>query len=239
MSGLKYQEHDQEIPEGFQVFEDRLEVAGVGFRKEDAADFAARKEGWLELEREPGNKHDPNAIKVIGCNKGFLGTKRCFVGYLPKELSKAIVEGGYWGQIRPRLVRTCLGDQGFVGIYFQLLGPKERKRDFWETRSSRGGGYTDFDRVNDLIHEEKYDDAIQLLLTMVDATEKEAGKTRAGVAPWSYEKLAIIYRKQKQYQKEVGILERFERQPKAPGVTPQKLAERLIKARHLRDRDKT
>jgi hypothetical protein len=72
---------------------------------------------------------------------------------------------------------------------------------------------------------------------LVDATEQEAKRTGEGVAPWYYEKLAMIYRKEKRYEAEVAILKRYERQPKAPGALPKKLAERLVKARQLRDRE--
>jgi hypothetical protein len=53
------------------------------------------------------------------------------------------------------------------------------------------------------------------------------------VAPWYYEQLAILYRKEKQYQQEVAILERYASKPKAPGVGPEKLAARLEKAKEL------
>jgi hypothetical protein len=117
------------------------------------------------------------------------------------------------------------------------------------------GHYTDsVEKAKSLKREGKNPEAIELLLKCVDATEKEAksanstpsvldekfafldkGRSESGwgVAPWYYEQLAILYRKEKQYQKEVEILERYEKQEKAPGVGPQKLAERLIKAREL------
>lgn len=230
MSKRKYHLDEQDIPEGFQIFEDRLEVAGVSFRKEDAAAFAGKKDVWLELEREPGNKYDENAIKVIGCSKGFFGTKRRFIGYVPKEVSRVIVEGGYCGQIRPRLLKTYVGNQGYVEILFQILGPKVIKYQYRQT------GATEVEQVEQLNQEKKYKDAIKLLIRLVDATEKEAKKTGEGVAPWYYEKLAIIYRKEKLYKDEVAILERYERQPKAPGALAKKLADRLVKARQLRDR---
>ena len=155
---------------------------------------------------------------------------------MPIEVSKAVVEGGYWGQLRPRLVNTYVGDQGFVEILFHLLGPKEKKYEYQQHNVAQGSRYTDsVSRVEYLIHEKKYEDAIPLLLALVVTTEKKAKKTGEGVAPWSYEKLATIYRKQKRYGDEVAILERFERQPKASGALPKKLAERLIKARQLRD----
>ena len=70
---------------------------------------------------------------------------------------------------------------------------------------------------------------------MVAETEAEARANgpRWGVAPWYYEQLAIIYRKEKQYGDEVAILERYASQPKAPGVGPEKLAKRLEKALKL------
>ena len=117
------------------------------------------------------------------------------------------------------------------------------------------GHYTNsIERINTLKRQRKNSEAIELLLQCVQATESEAksanskasvlderfaflekgrSQTNWGVAPWYYEQLAILYRKDKQYQKEVEILERYEKQEKAPGVGPQKLAERLIRAREF------
>ena len=77
----------------------------------------------------------------------------------------------------------------------------------------------------------KLDDAERLLLRLVEATEEEAQAQRWGVAPWYYEQLAIVYAKKKDLAREVAILEHYERQPKAPGVGPSKLAERLARIR--------
>jgi len=123
----KYHLWDQEIPEGFQIYEERLEVSGIAYRKRDAASFAKTGTGWLELVLEPGNKYDRNAIKVFGCNKGFFGTKPRFIGYVPKEVSALIMQNGYWEKIRPRLIKTYIGKGGFVEILFQILGPKGEK----------------------------------------------------------------------------------------------------------------
>ncbi len=78
-------------------------------------------------------------------------------------------------------------------------------------------------------------EAIALLLELVDATENESKQAGPGwgVAPWYYEQLAILYRREGGCNDEVTILERYQAQPKAPGVGPAKLAERLLKAREL------
>jgi hypothetical protein len=51
--------------------------------------------------------------------------------------------------------------------------------------------------------------AEKLLLELINATEQESRAINVGVAPWYYEELAKIYRKRKDYQKEVLILNRF------------------------------
>ena len=89
-----------------------------------------RKTRGLILNENLETKHDPNAIKVIGCNKGFFGIKRRFIGYVPKDVSRLIVEGRYLNQICPRMLRTYVGDLGFVEIQFQILGPKEKNTSF-------------------------------------------------------------------------------------------------------------
>ncbi len=85
-------------------------------------------------------------------------------------------------------------------------------------------------RVGDL------DDAKELLLRLVDATEAEASARGEGwVAPWYYEQLAIIYRKKKQPADELAILERYERQAGALGMISERLAKRLAGLRAKAD----
>ena len=82
----------------------------------------------------------------------------------------------------------------------------------------------------------EYEIAKKLLIELIDATEQENKQERLGEAPWYYEELAKIYRKWKDYDKEVAILERFAKQNHGKGVTPNKLIERLEKAKLLRDK---
>jgi hypothetical protein len=73
-----------------------------------------------------------------------------------------------------------------------------------------------------------------LLVELVNATEADDAVKGIGIAPAYYNELAILYRKQKEYDKEVAILERFAKQKHAPGVMPAKLLDRLEKAKELR-----
>jgi len=87
--------------------------------------------------------------------------------------------------------------------------------------------------VKNLKRSGELEEAEKLLLELVAATEAENAVEGFGVAPWYYEELAKVYRKQKKCAKEVAILERFTAQKHAPGSKPPKLLERLEKARQL------
>ena len=89
------------------------------------------------------------------------------------------------------------------------------------------------EEVKRLKREKRHEEAIALLLKLIYATEAESrdpgGADR--VAPWYYEQLAIIYRKERRFADEVAILERYEDQCNQLGRSAGRLAERLTKAR--------
>jgi hypothetical protein len=89
------------------------------------------------------------------------------------------------------------------------------------------------DTIKELKSSGQDDELEQLLLWCVEATEAEARRENLGVAPYYYGELAKLYRKRKDYDSEVAILERYASQPKAPGAKPEKLAKRLARAHDL------
>jgi len=100
--------------------------------------------------------------------------------------------------------------------------------------SSRQAGYvrgrhftTYVKEVKLLKRSDQLAEAEQLLWELVDATERQACVDGLGVAPWYYEQLAIIYRKQKRYDAEVEILRRYADAQKALGSLKAQLAQRL------------
>ena len=104
-----------------------------------------------------------------------------------------------------------------------------------------GRHYTDsVDQIKMLKRKGRNSEAISILLDSVAATEAESKRGGAGwgVAPWYYEQLAILFRKEKKIQDEIAILERYMAQPKAPGVGPAKLAKRLQKAKEVAAKSK-
>jgi hypothetical protein len=91
----------------------------------------------------------------------------------------------------------------------------------------RNRHYTEYvDTVMELKRNGNLDEAEELLLSLVAATEAESRNQNWGVAPWYYEQLALICRN-REPEKELKILERFSKQQHAPGDKPAKLLKRL------------
>ena len=213
----------EQIPEGFQIFQDRVAIAGMLHYKDAAILFAERHVeygiGWVEFERDLSNSYDPNAIKIMGCNKTRSGHQRNLLGYMPKEVSEVLVERGYLEYVIPRLTNAYVSESGYIEILFQILGPKEKiyefRQCFFKTRLVEPGQHYScyVDQVKFFDQHKDYEKAIELLLQLIAVIESEAKESGRPVATWYYEKLAIIYRKLRRYEDEVAILERYEKQP--------------------------
>jgi len=106
-----------------------------------------------------------------------------------------------------------------------------------ELGSVDGRHYTEsVETVKQLKRDGRLEEAVALLLRLCDAAEREArAQNWPSPAPWYYEQLAIVYRKQGNYAAEVGILERYGTQVHSRrGVRAENsFAERLEKARAL------
>lgn len=72
-----------------------------------------------------------------------------------------------------------------------------------------------------------------LLNRLIDAIEAGDNISHYGVAPWYYEELAKLYRRNKDYAKEVEILERFSNHRHAHGSKPAILELRYKRAKEL------
>lgn len=87
------------------------------------------------------------------------------------------------------------------------------------------------DEVAELKRHENYDAALKLLYQSIEPLEQNRFPH---FSPWPYEQAAIIYRKRKQYQDEIEIIQRYFRQTDVyPTAQAFKLAQRYPKACRL------
>lgn len=224
----KYQLAAQPIPTGFRIYEDRLDVMGITQRKKDALAFARGKHHSLTLEREPDNQADSNAIKIIGHWSGWWLKHSRMLGYVPKEVASRIASADVSAVVAARLLKTYASAGDFVEVQFQIVGPTD---DF-----TRYAGLSPLYAVKAKAKAATGDteEAEAVLLAAVRSTERDAEANGYGVAPRPYLDLAKLYRKAKRRADEIEILERYERQKKAPGRLPEELATRLAKLRETK-----
>lgn len=197
----------------------------------------------VALVPEPENAYDEHAVAVM--------SEAGRVGYLPREDAqrfgptlRALRRAGYDGGTCRALLNGGTRDKPSFGITLCIAYPEDcevhlglRAPDGKPAAGRvRGRHYTDYVGEVKLLRRDDRDDAAEhLLLELVQATEEEARALGTGVAPWYYEQLTIIYRKRKDVEAEIRVLERYCGQPPAAGAGPEKLAQRLAKARTRRD----
>ena len=114
------------LPASYQIYVSRPTVAGLQHHGQEALRFIGGSNHSLRLELEPDNNAAPIEIKLIG----VITSGECLLGYLPAELAKRIIGSGLFDVVQARLTRLHVGNDGSVGIQYQLIGPKERKPQF-------------------------------------------------------------------------------------------------------------
>lgn len=126
----KFHLEEQPIPDGYQIFQDRIAVAGLFKRKHAGMAFCRGRQWQLRFEREASNRHDPNAIRIFGSRRGWFIKWEKLLGYVPAEQAARIVALQLEDHVRPRLLKTYIGNGGLVEIMFQLTGPKEHAKAY-------------------------------------------------------------------------------------------------------------
>ena len=201
----------------------------------------------VELRREPTNPYDHNAVQCLVDGR--------LVGYINRDAAPslhpllqqaerrgipAVTDGYISGGWRRR------GEEGDYGV---KLGPAPEYDDpCFAPRTSpgtpdkgpigmyAGRHYTEYvELVKQLKRDNDLDAAEKLLLHLLKAVEEEAAAEKHTPAPWYYEQLEIVYRKQKRYEDEISVIGRHRTQLRLFGfdAEPEELA-RLEKAVTLR-----
>jgi|TARA_R110000737_G_scaffold92536_1_gene125492 hypothetical protein len=136
------------IPDGYQIFEKSLEVAGVTHREKACERFARGQQQSLRLEPEPSNRHDKSAIRIIGVWIDSSGKEQStLVGYVDRDVAKILTQNGYVPSVLPRLISIFPTestyednpDYTWVGISYQILGPKGGLKDYAYHAFTQGG----------------------------------------------------------------------------------------------------
>lgn len=117
-------------PDGLQIYESYIKPAGAYWENYPGVlkFIGGGKNLSLELEREPRNQHDPNAIKIIGVVQGWFFKRRYHIGYVPADMSRKLVLGKFWPNVAANL--RLVEAREYINVKFDLLGPSGRKKEY-------------------------------------------------------------------------------------------------------------
>ena len=120
----------EEKPEdhGYLVF--HSDVAGTSFRLKEVKAWVNSSNKSLELERDPDNEHDENAIKVIGVSKGFFfGYNKRHIGFVDRRTASKEIGRKDIKQIKVTLQRIAVLKNFYGGAKaFSITYGLSRKR---------------------------------------------------------------------------------------------------------------
>jgi|GEM_PF-734569 len=104
----------------------------------------------------------------------------------------------------------------------------------------RGKHYTDWvDDITALKRHKAHEECCALLGELLDAVEREATEQSVSPAPWYYQQMAIVLRKEKDFDGEIAVIERYLAFPHPTWPPRPELQERLAKAIAKRERAPT
>ncbi len=116
-------------PDGLQIYESYIEPAGAYWKNPDVLTFISGGQKLsLELEREPRNQYDPNAIKIMGVVRAWVFKRRYHIGYIPADMAKKLVVGRFWPKVAAQL--RMVEAREYTHVKFDLLGPVGRKKEY-------------------------------------------------------------------------------------------------------------
>jgi hypothetical protein len=231
-------------------------VAGISFQPAltHARAFMAGRGQTITLERDPSNRHDRHAIKVIGHwldRQGHAHHER--LGWVPREIAADIAQEYPEGPLGARITtlfheRPGMGPGirmhiGYATEAWQAQHARTAQPSKTDNRrTSRSTDQRSLASVQEEIQGLKrvgnLEEAERLLLQYIAVMESDVRTNQSIPHPRFYEQLAMIYRRRKQYQLECSILEQYAQQAQLSGTIPQRLAERLQKAKGLLESQK-
>jgi len=114
-----------DIPAGYRMLAENVEVIGVHFFLEDAKRFAAGKNQALMLEQDRKNPKNRNAIKVIGICRGWFANKKYLIGHVPMELADTIAKRRIFDTLKPILASIWWSGESneFINVRFHIIEP--------------------------------------------------------------------------------------------------------------------
>lgn len=118
-------DYDQPIPDGWETFTLKFNLAGSNHRLDMVKTaLEGNEDPNIFIKPEPDNEHDRNALMVMVNRKMFWMFNTDFhIGYLPKPLSEILYENRVQKKVKIRITRLNVHASGKVSIICEIMGP--------------------------------------------------------------------------------------------------------------------
>lgn len=135
MSHSSEHEYNQPLPEGWETFTLRFNLAGSNHLIDMVrAALEDNEDPDIFIEPDPKNEHDKYALKVMVKRKMFFILKTDFhIGFIPAPLAKIIHKNGVKKIVEIRIRKLNVHDSGKVSIICDLIGPSKAYSDRLKT----------------------------------------------------------------------------------------------------------
>jgi hypothetical protein len=117
---------DSYIVDDMWIYLEGVEVVSSDETKEEREKFKQGKNPRLDFEEDLDDFKSNSSVKVLGFTKKFFGVNSYFLGYLPKEVARAILAGGFFDNVMPSPPRFRQNNR----ISFDLVGSSEEADNF-------------------------------------------------------------------------------------------------------------
>ena len=118
------------MPKGYRIFFNTFDVALANEYAHQIERLVGSKNVTLQLEAQPKNEYDPNAILIMGRKKGLIWSSTLVLGYLPKYIAKEVSEKKLTNLLIPRPQEMWEGDRGGFKFTVDLVGTREAYNKF-------------------------------------------------------------------------------------------------------------
>lgn len=197
-------------------------VVGVSYRQEEALKAVVGDNLSLRAEKEPTNPYDSNAIKIIADYEENDEKKSVKIGYIPREKAEELVK---YNNINVtlrtiylpdaiavmypskdssgNLIYDSSGNVGFrIDIWVESQKQKNKKKVFeeqpYDSSIKMPDNFASRNAKAKELEEEGYlDNAIEMYLENTSEDD---------TSPYPFKRLAIIYRKRKDFENEILII---------------------------------
>ena len=138
-------EFNQSIPQGWETYTHRFNLAGSNHRLDMVKTaLEGNEDPNIFIKTEPDNERDKNALMVMVKRKMFFVFNPDFhIGYIPRPLAKILYQNKVQKIVKIRITHLNVHESGKVSVICDIMGPLNLYSDKLKTQTDNCEMYED------------------------------------------------------------------------------------------------